>query len=196
MKAASKHIVIVDNHDSFVYNLAAEIAPPGTRLSVFRNSVDTGVILDSQPDLICLSPGPGHPRTAGNLMEIIDQALGKIPLLGICLGFQALLEYHGSDVKPVGAVHGQAHELTLTEDGQADPLFTAVGNAPRVARYHSLGCTEVPGDLVSLAQIGQVCMAARTRDGSALGLQFHPESILTAAGPRILANAVASLRIA
>lgn len=187
-------IVIIDNQDSFVYNLAAELQTANTRLSVYRNTVPAATILNQEPDLICLSPGPGHPRQAGNLMEIIEQASARVPLLGICLGFQALLEHHGGEVRPVGAVHGQAHELTLTDAGQTHTLFQHLGPNIHVARYHSLGCTDVPPALTSLAQIGPICMAAQTRDGTALGLQFHPESILTTAGPKILANAIQYLQ--
>ncbi len=89
MKAASKHIVIVDNHDSFVYNLAAEIAPPGTRLSVFRNSVDTGVILDSQPDLICLSPRPRPPAHRWEPDGDHRTGVGQNPATGDLLGISS-----------------------------------------------------------------------------------------------------------
>ena len=89
----SPHVVLLDNHDSFVYNLVDALA--GYRTTVYRNSVSVAEVLASEPDIIVLSPGPGHPRDAGCMMELIDATLGTIPILGVCLGFQALLEYHG-----------------------------------------------------------------------------------------------------
>lgn len=186
-----KRIVVLDNRDSFVYNLVDAIA--GEPL-VFRNSVPVDTIMNAQPDLLVLSPGPGHPRDAGCMMELIDAALGRVPILGICLGFQALLEHFGGDVHPIGAVHGETHQMLITEDhpmfhvkhygdsGNSLPERSTVG----VARYHSLGCTQIPPGMHTLGTIGDIIMAAETDDHSAVGLQFHPESILTPTGPTML----------
>ncbi len=203
------HIVLIDNQDSFVYNLVDAFAVAGYRCTVFRNTVSVADVLAAEPDLICLSPGPGHPREAGNLMAILDAALGEVPVLGICLGFQALLEHFGGTVEPCGPVHGVSDLMRLTDAGVASPLFAGltvdggpdapdtVGRLVPVARYHSLGSVAVPAGLESLATcgstIGEVVMAAQTRQGAALGLQFHPESVLSPSGPIIIERCVSRL---
>ncbi|QGU05848.1 anthranilate synthase component II [Corynebacterium comes] len=201
------HIVLIDNHDSFVYNLVDAFAEAGYRCTVFRNTVAVEDVLAAEPDLICLSPGPGYPADAGNMMQILGRVLGEIPLLGICLGFQALLEHHGGTVEPCGPVHGVSVPMTLTDAGVEHPVFAGlaldaglpgvVARLVPVARYHSLGCLAAPAGLRSLAttetEIGDVVMAAETENGMAIGLQFHPESVLSPTGPIILARCVEQL---
>lgn len=205
----SARIVLIDNQDSFVYNLVDALAVAGFEYVVYRNTIEPKVVFDYKPDLIVLSPGPGHPLEAGSMMEIIKQAYGTIPILGICLGFQALLEHFGGDVRPVGPVHGVSDIMELTEEGVASGLFEGltidsgpdlpgvIGTKVPVARYHSLGCTDVPAELLSLAtctsDAGTVTMAARTRDNMAIGLQFHPESVLTPSGPHIINRCIEAL---
>lgn len=204
---SSPHIVLLDNHDSFVYNLVDALA--GFDTTVFRNTVAVHDVLRAQPDIIVLSPGPGHPRDAGCMMELIDATLGTTPILGVCLGFQALLEHHGGAVEPCGPVHGKSIPMTLTEAGVMHPVFQGLatdtepdqpghlGTQVPVARYHSLGCTDLPRGMRFLARtstdIGEVAMAAETDDGRALGVQFHPESILTPRGPLMLERCVNQL---
>lgn len=203
------HIVLIDNHDSFVYNLVDAFAAAGYRCTVFRNNIPVEQVLAAEPDLICLSPGPGHPRQAGEMMALIEAALGRTPILGICLGFQALIEHFGGTVEPCGPVHGLSEQMSLSDAGMGHPVFHGltvdggpeqagvVGRRVPVARYHSLGCTTLPAELISLAtisaEIGEVVMAAETRDGMALGLQFHPESVLSPTGPIILSRSVEEL---
>lgn len=203
------HIVLLDNRDSFVYNLVDAAGQTGHRITVFRNTVDVDTILAARPDLIILSPGPGHPRDAGNMMALIDAALGRIPLLGICLGFQALLEHFGGDVVPCGPEHGRSVTMTLTDAGAADPVFSGLavdadptapdlpGRAVPVARYHSLGCVDTPAELEPLAvtgtRIGDVVMAAHSGEHRVFGMQYHPESILTPAGPEMLDRCIRQL---
>jgi len=197
------HIVLVDNHDSFVYNLVDAFAEAGHECTVFRNTVPVDEILAADPDLICLSPGPGYPADAGHMMELIERVLGDVPLLGICLGFQALIEHHGGTVEPCGPVHGVSVPMTLV--GDVHPVFAGlavdaeipgeVGRLVPVARYHSLGCVTAPPGVTTLAttetQIGDVIMAAAM--DRALGLQFHPESVLSPSGPIILNRCVEQL---
>ncbi|MDK6813711.1 anthranilate synthase component II [Corynebacterium sp. UMB6689] len=201
------HVVLIDNHDSFVYNLVDALA--GYNTTVFRNTVPVEEVLAAQPDIIILSPGPGHPRDAGSMMQLIDASLGRIPILGICLGFQALLEHCGGRVEACGPVHGSSVPMTLTDAGAKHPLFQGlttdsepdnpnyVGRLVPVARYHSLGCANIPAQMRSLAEtdtnIGPVTMAAETLDGMALGLQFHPESVLTPTGPIIIERCIKQL---
>lgn len=201
------HVVLIDNHDSFVYNLVDALA--GYNTTVFRNTVPVEEVLAAQPDIIILSPGPGHPRDAGSMMQLVDASLGRIPILGICLGFQALLEHCGGRVEACGPVHGSSVPMTLTDAGAKHPLFQGlttdsepdnpnyVGRLVPVARYHSLGCANIPAQMRSLAEtetnIGPVTMAAETLDGMALGLQFHPESVLTPTGPIIIERCIKQL---
>ncbi|MEX3505286.1 glutamine amidotransferase-related protein [Corynebacterium sp. LK2510] len=185
-------IVLLDNQDSFVYNLVDAFS--GHETVVYRNTVPAREIMALEPDLIVLSPGPGYPRDAGSMMELIDEAQGKVPMLGICLGFQALIEHHGGRVAPCGPVHGASISMRLEGPGLDSPLFAGLGPDVPVARYHSLGALDVPAGMHSLArtptQIGEVIMAAATDDAMSIGLQFHPESILSPAGPLILERAV------
>lgn len=139
------------------------------------------------------------------MMELIDTVLGKIPLLGICLGFQALLEHHGGEVAPCGPVHGSTDTMILTEAGTQHPVFKGlttdvepdqpdyVGTQVPIARYHSLGCVSLPQGLRALSYIDDIVMAAETEDGMALGLQFHPESVLTPTGPIMLERCIEKL---
>ncbi|MDO4909819.1 MAG: gamma-glutamyl-gamma-aminobutyrate hydrolase family protein [Corynebacterium sp.] len=202
----STRILLIDNQDSFVYNLVDAFATIGFECTVYRNTVSLEEIERFQPDLICLSPGPGHPREAGVMMDVIEKYQGRTPILGICLGFQALLDHFGGTVEPVGPVHGKTDRMILTTAGQDSPLFDGLtvgalpgekGTEVPVARYHSLGCINVPEGMVSLATIkadaGEISMAAQSADGMSIGLQFHPESVLSPSGPHILRRAIETL---
>ncbi|QPK83240.1 gamma-glutamyl-gamma-aminobutyrate hydrolase family protein [Corynebacterium qintianiae] len=200
-------IVLLDNQDSFVYNLVDALRDFDA--TVYRNTVPASRVLDAEPDLIVLSPGPGYPADAGSMMELIDAAQGRIPVLGICLGFQALVEHFGGRVQPCGPVHGASISMELEPAGINSGLFSGLTTddspgadghrVPRVpvARYHSLGTVDMPVGMHSLArtdtQLGRVVMAARSDDYKSIGLQFHPESILTPAGPLIIERCVAEL---
>lgn len=194
-------IVLLDNQDSFVYNLVDALA--GYDTVVYRNTVPADTVLDGGPELIVLSPGPGYPADAGCMMEVIARAQGRIPILGICLGYQALIEHFGGRVEPCGPEHGTSVPMRLTGPY---PLFDGltVGGTPGqpgldvpVARYHSLGAVAAPEGIVPLAwtdtEIGGVIMAAETADGMSVGFQFHPESILTPSGPQLLERCVGQL---
>lgn len=203
-------IVLLDNQDSFVYNLVDALSTmPDVEFTVFRNTVTVDQVLEAKPDIIILSPGPGYPADAGCMMELISRVQGTIPILGICLGYQALIEHFGGRVTPCGPVHGVSESMYLTEEGIGHPVFRGLttdsgpehGDAPGrlvpVARYHSLGSVDVPNGLVALARVEagteDVVMAAESRDGMSIGLQFHPESILTPKGPVILQRCVDQL---
>lgn len=199
-------LVLLDNQDSFVYNLVDALS--GFDATVFRNTVSVDAVLGADPDVIILSPGPGYPADAGCMMELIERALGRIPILGICLGYQALIEHFGGTVSPCGPVHGVSIPMRLTDDGLQSSLFDGLvidggpehleeGRLVPVARYHSLGSVDIPNGLVALArtetQVGDVVMAAETEDGMSIGLQFHPESILSPGGPILLERCVKQL---
>ena len=209
---ADIHVVLIDNQDSFVYNLVDALAVAGYRYTVYRNTVDIETVLAAQPDLICLSPGPGHSRAAGTMMQLIDKVQGTIPLLGICLGFQAILEHCGGSVGTCGPVHGTTDVMELTEAGLKHPIFHGEdltidagpennfhGRLVPIARYHSLGCPlNNPPDAVlplasSASARGEVIMAAEVPGKKMIGLQFHPESILSPQGPVILDRCISYL---
>ncbi|MCY1704108.1 glutamine amidotransferase-related protein [Deinococcus sp. SL84] len=189
------NVLLLDNRDSFVYNLLDEFASAGMHVDVYRSDVPAADLLqrlERSRALLVLSPGPGHPRDAGEMMPLLHAALGRFPVLGICLGFQALIEASGGAVGRVGAVHGEAQPLTLTAGGAGHPLFAGLGTVS-VARYHSLGTRSVPPALHSLAEIDGICMAAEHRTAAALGYQFHPESVLTPQGRKLLTRAAEHL---
>lgn len=162
-------IVLVDNRDSFTYNLVAAIGD----VTVVRNTATPEQIASLQPTTIVLSPGPGRP----NMEPIIQAFKGRVPIVGICLGFQAILEHFGGEVREVGPVHGFRDTLVSEH-----PLF----DGQSVARYHSLGCTSLPDGLELLAECDGIVMAARSTEHKMIGLQFHPESILTPNGQELL----------
>lgn len=200
-------VVLLDNHDSFVYNLVDLFGGLDAEVAVYRNTTPAADVLAAlEPDedqsepharpLLCISPGPKHPRDAGYLMELVGIALErKIPLLGICLGFQGLVEAAGGQIDQVGPVHGKAAQVVVTPEGAADQTFSPYASTGlKVARYHSLGTRSLPNSLVPLAVTDDgIVMAAKHHYAPALGLQFHPESILTFQGPALLAAAVAAL---
>ncbi|WP_172193008.1 anthranilate synthase component II [Actinomyces faecalis] len=206
-------VVLLDNRDSFVYNLVDLFATLGAEIEVYRNTVPadrvraalepTAAEADSgQRPVLCLSPGPGHPREAGCLMELVTSALvDDVPTVGICLGFQAIVEGCGGHVDRVGPVHGRSVRVEVTEAGLTDPTFAPLEGGPLdVARYHSLGTRELPPALVGLATTAPtdpagpgVVMAARHVSRPVVGLQFHPESVLTPAGPAMLRALTADL---
>lgn len=207
-------VVLLDNRDSFVYNLVDQFATLGAQIEVYRNHVSASRVLASlEPSpaereagrrpVLCLSPGPGHPRSSGCLMELVSASLDRgIPVLGICLGFQALVEACGGAIAPVGPVHGRSDRVEVTEAGRADAALSVLDGGPLdVARYHSLGTRELPEGLICLARTGQggdgaapgIVMAARHRRLPAVGLQFHPESVLTPQGPALLRALITDL---
>ena len=187
-------IVFVDNFDSFTWNLVDEFARRGAAVEVWRNTTPAPMVLErasAGPALIVLSPGPGTPADAGCCIELIRLAEGRVPLLGVCLGHQAMVEAFGGVVGPAGeVVHGKTSRVTH----QGDPLFDGVPSPFVVGRYHSLAAQRMPDVLATTAAIERggpsLVMAARHRTAPMVGVQFHPESILTPEGGRIIDNAM------
>lgn len=196
---AAPRIILIDNIDSFSYNLVDELSQLGYPLLVYRNTVTLAALraeLESYqgPQLLCLSPGPGHPRDAGQLMAIIAYARGRYPMLGICLGMQALLEANGAIVKRCGeTLHGKASAIRCVEHS----VFDALPNPLTVARYHSLAGYELPQTIEVLADVdaagARIPMACYFADDQAIGYQFHPESILTGRGTQLLQQTLSFL---
>jgi len=193
-------IFMLDNLDSFTYNLVDEFKCLGFDPVIYRNTISADFILEqinacNEPVLIVLSPGPGEPKKAGCLMELIEKAAGKYPMLGICLGHQALIEHYGGKVgRAPEIVHGKASNVEHNEKG----AFEHIQNPLPVARYHSLVAIEVPESLTMSAQFttddGVVLpMAIEHRQDQVIGFQFHPESILTTYGSTLLAQSIECL---
>ena len=193
--SAPDRIVLLDNFDSFTYNLVDELRQLGYPLMIYRNNVPLEQFIAALADypgrqLLCLSPGPGHPAQAGHLLEVIEACRGQYPMLGICLGFQALIHAAGGEIDRCGeTVHGKKALI----DCQSHPIFDGLESPLGVARYHSLCGFKLPQSIAVLATTGAIPMAAYFKDYYALGFQFHPESILTSHGTRLLAQSVAYL---
>jgi anthranilate synthase component 2 len=186
-------IFLLDNFDSFTYNLVDQFRSLGHPVQIYRNNLQASEIkahidaCDNHPVLV-LSPGPGNPKQAGCLLELIGLCQGQIPMIGICLGHQALIEYYGGQVgKAKDTVHGKAssisHDNALMFEGLANPL--------PVARYHSLVGTKVPDSLTVNASFEGMPMAILNHKDRVVGFQFHPESILTTDGAKLLTRSLA-----
>ena len=184
-------ILLNDNYDSFSYNVYQLIGSIDPDIKVIRNdelSVDE--ILALEPSHIIISPGPGRPCDAGVCEDVIRAAAGKVPLLGICLGHQAICETFGAEITYAKQLmHGKKSVISFSGDS---PIFRGLRGDIEVARYHSLAASEVnfPKDLLKITARtpdGEI-MAAEHKKYPVFGLQFHPESILTQNGKKIVEN--------
>jgi anthranilate synthase/aminodeoxychorismate synthase-like glutamine amidotransferase len=180
-------ILLVDNYDSFTYNLAHLFGELGADVVVRRNdAIDADEAARLGPSHLVVSPGPGRPRDAGESEAIIRRLAPTTPTLGVCLGHQAIVEVFGGGVGPARElVHGKS--CAVTHDGRG--LFEALPESIQAGRYHSLAATEIPAELEECAWApdGEV-MAVRHRSLPIHGLQFHPESVLTPDGSTIARN--------
>jgi anthranilate synthase component II len=193
---AGARVFIVDNYDSFTYNIAQELGELGAQVEVARHdAVTTAELADLAPDGIVISPGPGTPSDGGISNEVIASFAGKIPLLGVCLGHQCIAEVFGASiVRAPELVHGKTS--LIYHDGQG--VFTGLPQPFDATRYHSLVVdpTSVPPVLEVTARTGNgLIMGLRHREAAVEGVQFHPESILTTAGMDLLGNFLASLSL-
>jgi len=189
------NILFIDNFDSFTYNLVDEFRKRGAAVDVFRNNVPldhvSSVIEDTAPDLVVLSPGPSTPEDAGNCVPLIQRHRGEIPIFGVCLGEQSIIEALGGTVgKSIETLHGKAS--AIHHDGKG--LFDGLDNPFSAGRYHSLSGQDIPDELeISARTPSDVVMGIRHRTEALVGIQFHPESILTPAGGRIIENALSTV---
>ncbi|MBC8953791.1 gamma-glutamyl-gamma-aminobutyrate hydrolase family protein [Xenorhabdus sp. PB62.4] len=186
------NILLLDNVDSFTYNLVDQLRSHSHQVIIYRNTVATDTIIaklhEMDSPLLMLSPGPGKPSEAGCMPELVKQVIGKIPVIGICLGHQAIIEAYGGKVSAAQEIlHGKA--TSATHDGQA--MFSGLPNPLPVARYHSLAAVHVPAMLTVSASCGDTVMAVRHDEHKVCGLQFHPESILTTQGAKLLEQTLA-----
>ncbi len=184
----ANNIVIIDNYDSFTYNLSHLLKELGAVVTVYRNDQFELSQLEAF-DKIVLSPGPGIPSEAGLLLKVIETYAGRKPILGVCLGHQAIGEYFGGKLINLSDVfHGVQTPVRIVAD---DYVFDTLPREVQVGRYHSwvVSADELPSCLeaTALSPEGQV-MALRHRDLDIHGIQFHPESVLTPDGATMLAN--------
>jgi anthranilate synthase component 2 len=192
----SMQILIIDNYDSFVYNIVQIVRQiADVQVNVVRNDDDKLKNISGY-DAIIISPGPDLPETAGMLMDVIQRYHASIPMLGICLGFQALAQFFGARLRNLPTpLHG--HESTLKDVDLNDPLYRNLPQPIVVGHYHSwvVDCATLPTCLIATATDpdGNL-MSFRHTTLPLYGVQFHPESIITTSGPTIIANFLASLK--
>jgi anthranilate synthase/aminodeoxychorismate synthase-like glutamine amidotransferase len=185
--ADSTRVLVVDNYDSFTYNLVQYIGELGATVEAVRNDrVTASELVDRAPDRIVISPGPCTPDDAGISLEVARRAPeAGIPTLGVCLGHQAIAQAFGGSVIRHRPVHGKT--TTIEHDGAT--LYAGLPSPLVVGRYHSLVVDDtLPDGLVETARGGGVLMGLRHVDLPVEGVQFHPESVLTAEGRRLSAN--------
>jgi len=181
-------ILMIDNYDSFTYNLVQELGELGADLQVVRNdAVSVDDVRELAPSHIVISPGPGTPDDSGISLDLIREFGPTIPVLGVCLGHQGIGQVYGGVVRRADRLmHGKTSQVYH----KGDPLFTGIPSPFTATRYHSLIVDdELPAELrvTAFTEAGEI-MALRHRQHSVFGVQFHPESILTTFGPRILQN--------
>lgn len=186
----SMRVLVLDNFDSFTYNLVDFLRQLGCSVKVFRNTVSPQRLDAEAFDLLVLSPGPSVPRHAGNMMAVIERFYRTKPILGVCLGHQALIEFFGGTLANIAPVHGKS--VPIQHDGRG--IFTRIEQDVHIARYHSWAADQIPSELeVSARSQEGVVMAVRHKKLPIEGIQFHPESVLSMknnAGMRMLRNAI------
>ena len=182
-------IVLIDNYDSFSYNLYQLIGSIEPDIKVIRNDALSVEEIDSlDPEAIIISPGPGRPEDAGVCIDVIRRLGGKYPILGVCLGHQAICSAFGATVTYAKQLmHGKQSNIRM----ESDPLFEGVPQGTAVARYHSLAAD--PGTMpaclktIAVTDDGEI-MAVKHTEHTIYGVQFHPESIMTPEGGRMMRN--------
>jgi len=203
VSTSTTELFMLDNLDSFTYNLVDELQLLGFAPIIYRNTLSAKFIFEKMQHsakqgkevLLVLSPGPGTPSKAGCLMALIKKCAAKFPMLGICLGHQALIEHYGGNViRANEIVHGKASNI----DHCATGAFKNISSPIPVARYHSLVGSNIPTELSVTASfsnenVTNMVMAIEHTKEAVIGMQFHPESILTTYGSSLLAQSIAHL---
>lgn len=182
-------ILVLDNYDSFTYNLVQQMGEMGADLNVVRNDQTTlDEIRQMNPSHIVISPGPGTPDDGGLSLDVIREFGKSTPVLGVCLGHQCIGQAYGGVVHRAGRL---MHGKTSMIYHKRDPLFTGIPSPFEATRYHSLIVEEdtlpEPLKIIAFTEDGEI-MAMRHKEHPVIGVQFHPESILTTYGPRVLKN--------
>jgi len=190
-------VLVIDNYDSFVYNLVQELGELGAEPVVHRNDrIDVDDIRALQPDAVLISPGPGRPEAAGISLAVIEELAGELPILGVCLGHQAIGQAFGGRVVAAPTLmHGKTSPVHHGGTG----IFRGLPDPFVATRYHSLVVepSSFPEVLeVTATTSDGVIMGLRHRELPVTGVQFHPESVLTPEGPSLLANFLAEAEAA
>ncbi|MCD7732052.1 MAG: aminodeoxychorismate/anthranilate synthase component II [Oscillospiraceae bacterium] len=183
-------VLLIDNYDSFTYNLVQLIGQYDPDVKVVRNDAITVPEIEKlNPDRIVISPGPGKPKDAGVCEEVIRELNGKYPILGVCLGHQAICEVYGATVTYAPTLmHGKQSDIHIASGSE---IFRGLPPIIRAARYHSLAADKytIPDTLRIIAESDDgTVMAVEHRDAPTFGIQFHPESIMTPMGKEIIEN--------
>jgi len=181
--------LFIDNFDSFTYNLVDDFCKRDCEARVYRADTELEqlktIAQEYHPDLLLISPGPGTPQGAGVSLAAVDYFKDKLPIFGVCLGHQTIVEYFGGKIGHAPRpMHGKPSRLTHNGEG----VFAGVVNPVQAGRYHSLVALEVPDCLEVTAEFEGLVMGVRHRDLPIFGVQFHPESILTPTGGKIIEN--------
>lgn len=190
------NIVILDNFDSFTFNLLDEFSAPHHKLHVWRNNMkadeaERRLLALAPPRLLVLSPGPGHPDEAGCMNELIKRMAGRVPIFGVCLGMQAMVSIFGGQVtRAPMVVHGKARVLIHDQS----LIFKGLKDRIHVGRYHSLHAAVLPESLRVFGRSDDIVMAVAHKEFPVIGIQFHPESILSTEGSLMIKNVIAWAR--
>jgi anthranilate synthase/aminodeoxychorismate synthase-like glutamine amidotransferase len=189
MEDKNRKVLFIDNFDSFTYNLVDDFCKRECEAKVYRADTELDelerVAEEFEPDLLVISPGPGTPDTAGVSIQAVDYFKDKLPIFGVCLGHQVIVQYFGGKVGHAPEpMHGKPSRVTHNGEG----VFAGVENPLQAGRYHSLCALELPDGLEKTAEFEGVVMGARHKELPIFGVQFHPESILTPAGGKIIEN--------
>jgi anthranilate synthase component 2 len=189
MEAAMKKVLFIDNFDSFTYNLVDDFAKRQCETKVYRADTkleDLRSVADAfEPDLLVISPGPGNPSTAGVSLEAVEAFKDRLPIFGVCLGHQVIVQYFGGKIGHAPEpMHGKPSRISHSGTG----LFRDVENPLQAGRYHSLMAQQLPDCLERTGEFEGIVMAVEHKELPIYGVQFHPESILTPAGGKIIQN--------
>jgi len=189
MESTEKKVLFIDNFDSFTYNLVDDFAKRQCVTRVYRadTSIEAlkAVADEFDPDLLVISPGPGTPDTAGVSLDAVGYFKDRLPIFGVCLGHQTIVQYFGGRIGHAPEpMHGKPSRISHSEKG----LFQGVENPLQAGRYHSLMAQTLPDCLERTAEFDGIVMGVQHRQWPIFGVQFHPESILTPAGGKIIQN--------
>jgi anthranilate synthase/aminodeoxychorismate synthase-like glutamine amidotransferase len=189
MTEKAKKVLFIDNFDSFTYNLVDDFCKRHCESRVYRADTKLdelkAVVKEFAPDLLVVSPGPGTPDTAGVSLAVVDYFKDKLPIFGVCLGHQVIIQYFGGKIGHAPEpMHGKPSRVEHNEKG----VFAGVENPLQAGRYHSLCAIEVPDCLEKTARFEDIVMGIQHKELPIFGVQFHPESILTPAGGKIIEN--------
>jgi anthranilate synthase/aminodeoxychorismate synthase-like glutamine amidotransferase len=192
MDKQARKVLFIDNFDSFTYNLVDDFCKRNCTAKVYRSDTALeelkGIAQAFVPDLLLISPGPGTPDTAGVSLTAVDYFKDKLPIFGVCLGHQVIVQHFGGEIGHAPQpMHGKPSRVTHNQTG----IFAGVENPVQAGRYHSLCAITLPDCLEKTAEFEGIVMGIQHKELPIYGVQFHPESILTPAGGKIIENILA-----